>query len=745
MIRPPEWLYDLLPAFLRSKDVAQGEPLRALMSVLEMQYQAIESDLDRLYENWFVETCDEWVLPYIGDLLGLRPLSGARPGVFSLRGRVGNAIALRRRKGTLGGLAGAVRDGTGWAPHVVRYRDRVARSWSVRDGEPGQYGAACNHRLRSPAGGPPPSSAPALDGPWSSVARTMAVSGEAASPAELAGRSARRGRFDPAALGIYLWRLQWYPVTRGAARRLASPGTRFTANPFGIDQPMFWLRPAEYLPAAPGAPAAPAAPEEAGGGAGVPEPLGHTQLAAALDRAAGRHVHDGELPPVRVFVAPQGGEPFVEFPAAAIVAADLGSWTFPRHAGAHGGRGRRGAAAPRLAVDPLRGRLLFAEDDPRRDVRVSFGYGRGADLGGGGYPRRSDPLEVGEDHWEGVVSRDAPAAALPATGPFARQGEEQVRLYRSLEQALAAWIAAVAARPPGRRAGLTARVRILDSALYEVGTLPLALPPRCRRLVIEAAAGACPCVGGELALRAMAEEEDERPEVVLSGLWIDGRVIAGGPLLLRIEDSTVKPPAARAAAGCVAALPGAQGRQLEVVIRSSIVGPVVLPAESRGLAIADSIVDAGVGVEGGEGGGQAVRGPAAVLERTTFFGAVSVAQLQAASCLFTGRVETADPSAGWARYCYLPPGSSTPRCERCQPGPGSGDAVAPAFASVRFGDPGYARLSPSAPVEITAGGEDGSEIGAFHGLYEPQRRGNLPAVLEEFVPWGSRVFVEFVT
>jgi hypothetical protein len=775
--RSPEWLYELLPAFVRVADYYQGEPLRTLMSVLEMEYQAVESDLDQLYENWFVETCEEWVLPYLGDLLGLRGLSGARPEVFSLRGRVGNAIAERRRKGTILGLAAAVRDGTGWAPHVVRYRDRVARSWSVEDGGAGGQAAARNLDLRRmPIARP---AAPALDGPFWGAARTASVSGTAPEAAALTGGSPRPGRFTSVTLGIYLWRLQLYPVHRGAARRLPSPGARFTASPFGIDQPLFWMRPASATDDGAGGEAAGAgegtAGEAAAGapggvwsdGAGVPEPLGRAQLAAALARAArrdemssgsggsgglvGAGEPSAEEPPLRVFVSPGAGEPFVEVPPAAMVAADLGGWLPP-------------PGGARLAVDPERGRLLFAGDRPAREVRVSFAYGASGDLGGGSYPRRSSgPLDTGRGRWEGVVSRDAPPEAIPAAGPFTRPGEELIELYRSLEQALAAWIEAVATRPPGPGETIDARVRILDSAIYDVGALPLSLPPGCRRLVIEAGAGACPCLVGDLSLRAMAGADDERPDVVLSGLWIDGRVLAGGPLRLTVDHCTLKPPpaapeaetapqaetapeaeAGAASPGSLAALDGAGVRRLEVIVQSSVLGPIRLPVECVGIEIADSIVDGGAG-------GQALSGPAAVLARCTFFGAVAVARLQAASCLFTARVEAADtdPSSGWVRFSYLPPGSSTPPCESCQPPPGRAPArggdVRPSFTSRRYGDPGYAQLARHVPAAIAAGGEDGSEMGAFHGLYQPQRQGNLPTVIEEFVPWGCEAFVELMT
>jgi len=45
--------------------------------VYKRQVQAgiLEQDMEDLYDNWFIETCDAWVVPYIGDLLGTGTLS----------------------------------------------------------------------------------------------------------------------------------------------------------------------------------------------------------------------------------------------------------------------------------------------------------------------------------------------------------------------------------------------------------------------------------------------------------------------------------------------------------------------------------------------------------------------------------------------------------------------------------------------------------------------------------------------
>ena len=66
----PDRLYELMPVVYRMRDADQGYPLRDLLRVLSTQANVLERDIARLYDNWFIETCDDWVVPYIGDLLG---------------------------------------------------------------------------------------------------------------------------------------------------------------------------------------------------------------------------------------------------------------------------------------------------------------------------------------------------------------------------------------------------------------------------------------------------------------------------------------------------------------------------------------------------------------------------------------------------------------------------------------------------------------------------------------------------
>ncbi len=81
----------------------------------------MKTDIGGLYDDWFIETAAEWVLPYIGDLLGVRGLHSESSSAFSLRAYVANTLAYRRRKGTATMLEQLAHDITGWNARVVEF------------------------------------------------------------------------------------------------------------------------------------------------------------------------------------------------------------------------------------------------------------------------------------------------------------------------------------------------------------------------------------------------------------------------------------------------------------------------------------------------------------------------------------------------------------------------------------------------------------------------------------------------
>ena len=91
-------LYNLLPEILREKDRTEGGyALDSLMTVLESQLNTVELGIDQLYNNWFPQTCDTELLPFIGDLLGLQITNDQT--LTNPRREVVNSIRYTRRKG----------------------------------------------------------------------------------------------------------------------------------------------------------------------------------------------------------------------------------------------------------------------------------------------------------------------------------------------------------------------------------------------------------------------------------------------------------------------------------------------------------------------------------------------------------------------------------------------------------------------------------------------------------------------
>src|SRR5439155_18530239 len=73
------------------------------------------------------------------------------------------------------------------------------------------------------------------------------------------------------------------------------------------------------------------------------------------------------------------------------------------------------------------------------------------------------------------------------------------------------------------------------------------------------------------------------------------------------------------------------------------------------------------------------------------------------------------------------------------------DWLVPTFESDGYGRPEFAQLRRTCPVQIRTGAEDGSEMGAFCVLKQPQRESNLRIRLDEYLPVGLEAGVIYVT
>src|ERR671938_441152 len=112
-------MYELLPVLYRLRDVERGYPLRALLQIIGEQADIVKQDIDALWDDYFIETCAHWVIPYIGDLVANNPLYE----VAGRRADVAKTIYYRRRKGTLPMLEELARNVTGWGAHAVEFME----------------------------------------------------------------------------------------------------------------------------------------------------------------------------------------------------------------------------------------------------------------------------------------------------------------------------------------------------------------------------------------------------------------------------------------------------------------------------------------------------------------------------------------------------------------------------------------------------------------------------------------------
>lgn len=728
-----ERLYNLLPAIYRIRDTERGEPLRALMAVMEQEFQRLERDMDDLHADWFIETCAEWVVPYIGDLLGVSSLhTVGSAGIFSLRAYVANTLRYRRRKGTAPVLEQLARDVTGWPACAVEFFQRLSTSQHV------------NHVRLHNLSTPDLRSASALEllgGPFETAVHT----------AEVRRIAMEGGKYNIPNIGLFLWRLQSYFMVRGTPRpAVAADDGRCTFSPLGNDMPLF-NRPQTETEIT-----------RLAAEVNVPDRLRRRALFDDVE-AYRAEVIVGNSPDTLYLGRQPVFQVFFDHAEEAlapeeILICDLSGWEGPGWtppASRSESRADGTSFETKAAVDPVLGRLAVLDGVARpAAIEVSYAYGFSSDIGGGPYGRRDTLAAASLESWNVTVNRTDASAD-----------------FNTIGAALADWSAS------GREEGV---LTITDSGTY-AEELALALSAG-RQLVIQAAEGQRPLLrlrnGSEfLGELSITGGEGRGAALTLSGLLLEGAIHIEAESLaaLRLVHCTLVPGRGLEANGnplrpdLPSLVADEPNPELRVELQSSILGLLRLPESMTDLSIRDCILDSsrsGLPALAANDAGEAA--PKATLERTTVFGSVSVRELTLASeALFTQPVVAQRRQSGCSRFCFLPGGSRVPRRYRCQPDLALGGfaeshhttvdelsesaraaveiRVTPTFTSVRYGDPEYAQLSRTCADEIRAGADDGSEIGVFQHLRQPQRETNLRIALEEYLRFGLEAGIFYVT
>lgn len=328
---------DLLPAVYRERDArADGKPgfLESLLTVIAEQLAIVDADLDQLYDDLFIETCDAWVVPYIGDLVAVTPGAPTAEDVVLTRAAVADAIALRRRKGTAAVLEQLAHDITNWPALAVEMFQRLAVTPHLQ------------HVVRSRGTTLSLRSAAALehlDRSFDTSAHTL----------DVRRIGSARGRYNVPNVAVMVWRDRLLTHTRSDAASVDTKRYRFSA--IGIDQSLATRPPPEV------------ALTHQATSLNVPGPLTRRMMAASPGD------YYGEGSSVAVWRA--GEQEPVD--AADVVVVDLGD-------SAAGGTTWSNAARLRpeqVAIDPQLGRLAFAEPQAAAP-RVSFVTTAASDVGG---------------------------------------------------------------------------------------------------------------------------------------------------------------------------------------------------------------------------------------------------------------------------------------------------------------------------------------------------------------------------
>ena len=746
-------IYELLPAIYRIRDIEQGEPLKALFGVIAREAGVVENDIDQLYENWFIETCDEWMIPYIGDLLGVRGLHSidSVPD-FSMRAYVANTLRYRRRKGTASVLEQLALDTTGWRARVVEFFDLLGTTQNINHIRLHNIvtpDLRCMNKLEL------------LNTAFDTIPHTVDV------------RSIEKenGWYNISNIGIFLWRLQCYRMSKSTARKVnPGPNERFTFSPLGNDIHLFNRLQTEkditHLAEEHNVPGLlrrlPLYQELEDLRQGIVD----YNSAEALIRQS---IYFGTKPVLQVIL--DGSE----IPPAEILICNLQDWRQPPDQKPYQNEEGIITNLPiSVAVDPVLGRITFPTSTTPEKVQVYFNYGFSGDVGGGPYDRQESV-----DQWYNPDERPVTWQIGVTKDPIIHAEAQQPELLvETLQEAIAEWNIHINNNP-----GTFGVIAIMDSDTYEenLTNLNKIEIPKGSKLAIVAAdwpqvdvpdmpgvkerkpgyflpTGLSPHIIGNISVKGTALASELNPgDLVLDGLLTEGKltVLTGNLGNMQLSNCTLVPSKGRLTVNT-------KNSQLKISVEYSISGKIKLNSPVRELMVNNSIIDAG------DGEAIFAANTATSLKMSTVLGSVEVNILEAENSIFTGNCHAERTQTGCVRFSFTPDGSQTPRRYRCQPELALTEraeelgldtvadlpldekiriinSVQPAFTSVLYGHHGYCQLSYYCPLEIKNGAEDFTEMGVFNYLKQPQRETNLQIAMDEYLNLGLKAGLIYVT
>jgi hypothetical protein len=690
-----ERLYNLLPALYRIRDAEQGFPLQALCAVLAEEIAALRENLDQLYDDQFIETCADWVAPYIGDLIGYRPIHGVTARTVSARAEVANTIAYRRRKGTATVLEQLARDVTGWNARVVEFFQQLQTS---------QY---MNHiRLENRV-------TPDLRD-WQALERRGTAFNTLAHSVDMRRIETQQGRYNIPNIGLFLWRLEAFALTGSPAVRVDDQRYRF--SPLGNDLQLF-SRPetetdishlAERI--------------------NVPEPISRRIMDAYLDDYYGAQksllitTDNGDIDSAGVHVCN--------------LADDGASWAhLPQQSG------------DPIAIDPVLGRIAFPPGDPPQNPRVNFHYGFTLAMGGGEYERRSSFALAGAIT---TVSQEASlqdaldGASAGGIVEIAGSGRYEEPLAIELKADAKLELRAANGRRPVLMLNTDLAIELkpgaeltLNGLLIAGGRLRVATtagaqtkPPFLRLRHCTLVPGLAltpngdPVAPGAPSLGVGPNATVEIEQSILGGMRCERSVT------VKISNSIVDAAAPDQVA--FAADDGSGAGGVLTVVNATIIGCV--HTERLDLA-SNSIFFARPGT------GWLYP----VTSEQNQQGCVRFSFVPLNSLVPRRYRCQPDLAVSAALTAADVPKGSLSNAHRKAITLATQARLRPAFTTLRYGQPGYCQLGSYCAQEIRTGAEDESEMGAFHDVFGPQRESNLKIRLQEYLRFGLEAGIFYAT
>ena len=213
-----ERLYELTPLIYREKDFKEKQPLRALMNTLQKANDVLQDDIYEMYNDWFIETCREKIIPYIGDLVGITDISEENL-LKSERRYVANYFAYKRRQGSHNTLSNALRDSSAYNFFAVSEYENMAITWTPRDAE-----------LKAQT-----FSSEGLSGELANTPFSIAsVTPDFKTPTTGLLRSPN-GKVNRKTVTLYAWKLETLPVIKSELKPVEGEDGCYHLNPFGMD------------------------------------------------------------------------------------------------------------------------------------------------------------------------------------------------------------------------------------------------------------------------------------------------------------------------------------------------------------------------------------------------------------------------------------------------------------------------------------------------------------------------------